>query len=187
MSILPLLPLFAAVVIASPAPSMRPSPAPSVRPAPHAITDAWIREAAPGVEVIIMDVEMPGPDGIETCRRLKAAPRLRDIPVLIVTGNPQDETLEAAFAAGACDFLAKPVQATELLARLQDEHPDRYPDKLLRTLQRRVRDWRREIAHALVFGPSSVGGPLMPAATTMVPSRPAHPADVATISAGNTG
>lgn len=76
------------------------------------------------------------------------------------------------------------LQATDLLARLQDEHPDRYPDKLLRTLQRRVRDWRREIAHALVFGPSIVGGPPEPAATTMLPSRPAQPAEVATISAG---
>jgi hypothetical protein len=46
------------------------------------------------------------------------------------------------------------LQATDLLARLGEECPGRYPDKLLRTLQRRVRDWRREIAHRLVFGPS---------------------------------
>ena len=51
------------------------------------------------------------------------------------------------------------LQATDLLARLQDECPGRYPDKLLRTLQRRVRDWRREIAHRLVFGPSAPGVP----------------------------
>jgi diguanylate cyclase (GGDEF)-like protein len=73
----------------------------------------------PPVDVIIMDVEMPGLDGIETCRRLKGTPHLRDLPVLIVTGNPQEETLAAAFAAGASDFLAKPVQVTELLARLR--------------------------------------------------------------------
>ena len=46
------------------------------------------------------------------------------------------------------------LQATDLLARLGEEWPGRYPDKLLRTLQRRVRDWRREIAHRLVFGPA---------------------------------
>ena len=51
------------------------------------------------------------------------------------------------------------LQATDLLARLGDEHPGRYPDKLLRTLQRRVRDWRREVAHRLVFGPSAPGVP----------------------------
>ena len=50
------------------------------------------------------------------------------------------------------------LQATDLLARLADEYPGRYPDKLLRTLQRRVRDWRREIAHRLVFGPAAPGG-----------------------------
>jgi hypothetical protein len=47
------------------------------------------------------------------------------------------------------------LQATDLLARLEGEFPGRYPAKLLRTLQRRVRAWRREIAHLLVFGPSA--------------------------------
>jgi hypothetical protein len=45
------------------------------------------------------------------------------------------------------------LQATDLLMRLQAACPGRYPDKLLRTLQRRTRAWRREIAHQLVFGP----------------------------------
>jgi hypothetical protein len=47
------------------------------------------------------------------------------------------------------------LRATDLLARLEDEFPGRYPAKLLRTLQRRVRAWRREIAHHLVFGTPS--------------------------------
>src|SRR3954468_23015235 len=51
------------------------------------------------------------------------------------------------------------LQATDLLARLGEECPGRHPDKLLRTLQRRVRDWRREIAHRLVFGPSAAEVP----------------------------
>jgi hypothetical protein len=50
------------------------------------------------------------------------------------------------------------LQATDLLARLQAVCPGRYPDKLLRTLQHRIRAWRREIAHRLVFGPSGSGG-----------------------------
>jgi hypothetical protein len=54
------------------------------------------------------------------------------------------------------------LQATDLLARLEDAFPGRYPAKLLRTLQRRVRAWRREIAHLLVFGPSS---PVVPSAS----------------------
>jgi hypothetical protein len=49
------------------------------------------------------------------------------------------------------------LQATDLLVKLQRDLPGQYPDKLLRTLQRRVRDWRREIAHKLVFGPTGLG------------------------------
>jgi hypothetical protein len=61
------------------------------------------------------------------------------------------------FAAVAADlrswFEAAPdLQATDLLVRLEDEYPGQYPGKLLRTLQRRVRGWRRELAHHLVFG-----------------------------------
>jgi hypothetical protein len=50
-------------------------------------------------------------------------------------------------------FDAEPWRTSrELLERLQGEQPDTYPDKLLRTLQRRVKVWRRENAHHLVFG-----------------------------------
>jgi hypothetical protein len=76
------------------------------------------------------------------------------------------------------------LQATDLLSRLQGEHPGRYPDKLLRTLQRRVREWRRDIAHALVFGPAAAEASLAPATATPVPSGPANLAEMATISAG---
>jgi len=69
-------------------------------------------------EVILLDVDMPGIDGIETCRRIKAVERLHDIPILIMTGDKQVQTLESAFAAGACDFIGKPIEPVELLARL---------------------------------------------------------------------
>lgn len=47
------------------------------------------------------------------------------------------------------------LQATDLLVRLADEYPGQYPGKLLRALQRQVRDWRHELAHRLVFGTSA--------------------------------
>src|SRR5271166_1350759 len=56
-------------------------------------------------------------------------------------------------------FDAEPWRTSrELLERLQREQPDAYPDKLLRTLQRRVKVWRRENAHQLVFGAAASGG-----------------------------
>jgi diguanylate cyclase (GGDEF)-like protein len=70
-------------------------------------------------DVILLDFNLPGMDGVETCRRIKADKRLADIPVLIVTGDKQLQTLESAFAAGACDFLGKPVEPVELLARMR--------------------------------------------------------------------
>ena len=55
-------------------------------------------------------------------------------------------------------FDAEPWRTSrELLERLQREQPEIYPDKLLRTLQRRVKVWRRENAHQLVFGGSAPG------------------------------
>ena len=71
------------------------------------------------VQVVLMDVGMPDIDGIETCRRIKADPRLKHVPVLMVTADSDLETLQKSFEAGACDFLAKPVQPLELLARLR--------------------------------------------------------------------
>jgi diguanylate cyclase (GGDEF)-like protein len=72
-----------------------------------------------GVEVVLLDVEMPGTNGIELCRRLKADARYRDVPVLMLTNTPSEQVLEAAFAAGASDYLTKPVCAPELLGRLR--------------------------------------------------------------------
>ncbi len=96
---------------------------------PHARTAASGQEALEFLEaeaagekkigVVLTDVDMPGLSGIELCQRIKAAPHLRDLSVLVLTGNTDEETLERAFAAGACDFIAKPVSPTELLARVR--------------------------------------------------------------------
>ena len=70
-------------------------------------------------DLIIMDVSMPRMDGIETCQKLKTNAVCRHVPVIFVTGNTDDETLEAAFAAGGSDYVRKPVSRVELLARVQ--------------------------------------------------------------------
>ena len=71
------------------------------------------------VDLILMDVMMPGMDGIETCRRIKAQDGLRDIPVIMVTVRDDDEALAQAFAMGATDYIIKPVKEIELLARVR--------------------------------------------------------------------
>jgi signal transduction histidine kinase len=72
-----------------------------------------------GVDLILMDVGMPGIDGVEACRRIKAVPRLKDIPVIIVTGLDDTNGLELAFSAGAVDYITKPLNQVELLARVK--------------------------------------------------------------------
>jgi diguanylate cyclase (GGDEF)-like protein len=73
----------------------------------------------PKIDVILMDVMMPQMDGLAACRQIKAHARLRDIPILVITGKSEERDLEQAFAAGATDYLVKPIKLVELLARLR--------------------------------------------------------------------
>ncbi len=77
--------------------------------------------ATPGsaVDCVLLDIVMPGLDGIEVCRRIKAHPAHCDTPVIMVTVRDEAETLRDAFMAGAHDYITKPVQELELLARLK--------------------------------------------------------------------
>jgi signal transduction histidine kinase len=70
-------------------------------------------------DLVLLDLQMPGIDGIEVCRRLKEAPSTRLIPVLVVTANDSKEQRLAALDIGADDFLAKPIDRVELLARVR--------------------------------------------------------------------
>ncbi len=76
-------------------------------------------EARPEVDCILLDIVMPGLDGIEVCRIIKRHPAYADTPVIMVTIVDQAETLRDAFEAGAHDYLAKPVRELELVARLK--------------------------------------------------------------------
>jgi DNA-binding response OmpR family regulator len=70
-------------------------------------------------DIIVLDVVMPGMDGLETCRQLRTDPTLADIPILFLTalGRPEDRV--AGFRAGADDYLTKPFNLEELQLRLK--------------------------------------------------------------------
>jgi PAS domain S-box-containing protein len=70
-------------------------------------------------QIILLDAVMPGLDGFETCRRLKADAATRDIPVLFMTALAGARDKLRAYEAGAVDYVTKPVQAEELLARVR--------------------------------------------------------------------
>jgi two-component system, cell cycle response regulator len=71
-------------------------------------------------DIILLDVMMPGIDGFETCRRLKASSRTCHIPVVMVTALDQAEDRIAGLEAGADDFLTKPVEDVALFARVRN-------------------------------------------------------------------
>ena len=77
-------------------------------------------------DLILMDLEMPGVDGWEATRRLKADPKTRDIPIIALSAHALAGTREKALAAGCDEFDTKPVEFDRLLAairRLLDGRP----------------------------------------------------------------
>lgn len=70
-------------------------------------------------DLILLDVMMPGIDGFETCRQLKANPATCDIPVIFMTALAEVSDKLAAFQAGGVDYISKPFQTEELMARVR--------------------------------------------------------------------
>lgn len=71
-----------------------------------------------GVDLILMDIMLPGVDGLEACRRITKTECLQDIPIIVVTAKIEEKDLLAAFASGAMDYIRKPVGSVELVARV---------------------------------------------------------------------
>ena len=71
-----------------------------------------------GIDLILMDIMLPGVDGFEACRRITATESLQDIPIIVITVKTDEQALLAAFAAGAMDYIRKPVSPAELVARV---------------------------------------------------------------------
>ncbi|MDQ2695511.1 MAG: response regulator [Pseudomonadota bacterium] len=77
-----------------------------------------LREAGP--DLLILDMEMPYLSGIELCRVVRNDPRWRTLPVLFMTAFASAEVVQRLFAAGADDFVAKPIVGPELVARINN-------------------------------------------------------------------
>ncbi|GAB2837584.1 hypothetical protein GCM10027277_00470 [Pseudoduganella ginsengisoli] len=87
-----------------------------VRQAPNGELALWTAQSRPP-ELILLDVRMPGMDGYEVCRRLKAMPELQDVPVIFLSAQHDTDDKLRGFSLGGVDFIAKPFQAEEILAR----------------------------------------------------------------------
>ncbi len=70
-------------------------------------------------ELVLLDVMMPGIDGYETCRRLKADPELAEVPVIFLTARDDIEGVTEGFTAGGVDYIVKPFRKEEVLLRIR--------------------------------------------------------------------
>ncbi len=73
----------------------------------------------PTVDLILMDIKMPDMDGVEACRRIKSVTAFGATPIIVVTARSQAHFLQDAFEAGAADYVKKPIDQIELLARVK--------------------------------------------------------------------
>lgn len=90
---------------------------------------AWCEEN--GADVVIVDYMMPAPDGIEFVRRLRKIPGMIDVPVVMVTANTLTTVRHEALQSGATDFLTKPIDKDEFIARIGNMAALRRGQKLL--------------------------------------------------------
>jgi DNA-binding response OmpR family regulator len=124
-------------------------------------TEALAAIESADVDVVLLDVNMPGPSGYEVCRQVRADPRTRLLPVVMVTAAPEEERV-LALEAGADDFLRQPLEQAELLARVRSlARLKRYHDAIERqaaeltawnvTLEERVQDQLLELERLRVL------------------------------------
>jgi PAS domain S-box-containing protein len=81
--------------------------------------DALLQINSQAVDLVLLDVIMPGMDGFEVCRQIKKDPKLRSIPVIMVTALTAKEDRILGIEAGAEEFLSKPFDLAEVLARIK--------------------------------------------------------------------
>ncbi|WP_342120923.1 sensor histidine kinase [Pseudoduganella sp. OTU4001] len=84
----------------------------------HDAREGMMRAALAEPDLILLDIVMPGLDGFEACRRLKADAGTRDVPVIFMTGLSDAKQIVSGFAVGGVDYITKPFQVEEVLARI---------------------------------------------------------------------
>lgn len=95
-------------------------------------------------ELVLLDIRMPGMDGLEVCRQLKAHPRTREVPVIFVSAASATEDKVRGFELGAVDFVSKPYQREELLARVHTHlEVGRLRNRLEELVEERTRELRQ--------------------------------------------
>jgi DNA-binding response OmpR family regulator len=70
-------------------------------------------------DAIVLDIMMPGMDGLEMCQRMREVPEVRETPVIILSAKAEPEDIEAGYEAGADTYVTKPFEAQDLAALIE--------------------------------------------------------------------
>lgn len=89
-------------------------------------------------ELILLDVQMPGIDGFETCRRIKSNPQTQEIPVIFMTALSDTDSKVKGLSLGAVDYITKPFEGEEVLARVRVHLELRY-------LTKKLENWNEQL------------------------------------------
>jgi len=100
-------------------------------------------------DLILLDLMMPDMDGLEVCRRLKADPSTHEIPVIFLTASNEMEHLVRGFEEGAVDYVTKPFNAPELLARVRTHLELKHARQRLREMNDEKNEFMGIAAHDL--------------------------------------
>lgn len=103
-------------------------------------------------DLIIMDVNMPNTDGMSLLMALKSSPRFREIPVIMMTSHPQEDTLSECFELGADDFIFKPFVRNIIKARVKLVLNNSRLWKELKRKNREIEDQNKEIIESIKYG-----------------------------------
>ena len=116
-------------------------------------------------DVVLLDMKMPGMDGFEVLRQMRAEEAIRDLPVIFLTADNDRENLIRAFAAGAIDYITKPFVAEELLARVLTHVDLKRSRDALRRFAQEKQEMAELVAHDLrnyfaniIFAADLLGG-----------------------------
>ena len=104
---------------------------------------------AGGIDLILMDIIMPEINGIEACKRIKERKEYRETPIIMVTAKKDTKDLEAAFDAGANDYIIKPINRIELMARIRSAMRLKEETDRRKAHERELEEKNRELEKAL--------------------------------------
>ena len=96
-------------------------------------------------DLVLLDIMMPDIDGFEVCRRLKENPDLKDIPVIFISAIGETANVVTAFNYGGVDYINKPFQAEEVIARVKTHLKLRFQSQELLELNERLKQQTKEL------------------------------------------